>query len=132
MIDINKEYKTRDGNVVINLEYIPFNSAGKRVTFPIKGTIVYEKPRKLQYCIWTKDGKYDPTWSKEEGMDLVEVKMTPSQKKALDHSRKTNIYRGYYMKGKNLILKFEHTVNGSKIKYLSVIGIRGGKKVHYL
>lgn len=59
MIDITKAYRTRSGKRVIGLTYQEFGSAGNRVTFPIKGSIVVkEKPLKLVYTIWTEDGLF--------------------------------------------------------------------------
>ena len=58
-IDINKEYKTVDRKVVTNLQYVPYNSVGEKVTFPIKGTIILrQKPMKTMYTIWTEEGKH--------------------------------------------------------------------------
>jgi hypothetical protein len=62
----------KDGRRVIGLKYVPFNSAGARVTYPIKGSIVTcEKPLKTTYGIWSIDGKNDVVWGK--GPDLASV-----------------------------------------------------------
>jgi hypothetical protein len=75
MIDLKKKYKTRSGRRVINLSYVPLNSAGKKVTYPVKGTVVLrEKPLKTTYMIWSEDGYADVVW--EPGThkdDLIEV-----------------------------------------------------------
>lgn len=63
--------KTKDRHTVLQLDYVPFNSCGNKVTFPYKGTIVLrEKPLKTEYCIWTEDGKVDPIWGKRSEKDL--------------------------------------------------------------
>jgi hypothetical protein len=52
------ELKTKSGHRIIGVKYEEYNSLGNKVTFPIKGSIVLrEKPRKLKYCIWRKDGR---------------------------------------------------------------------------
>ena len=58
MIDIEQEYKTREGLKVIGLQVKEFNDCGSKVTFPVKGSIIkkYCSPR---YQIWTMDGKTD-------------------------------------------------------------------------
>ena len=64
---------TSGGHRVINLSYVPFNSAGNKVTFPIKGTVVLsEKPLKTTYHIWTSDGVSIVFGSSE--FDLVNFK----------------------------------------------------------
>lgn len=71
-IDINKKY-TCGGKPVIGLEIVMKNSAGNTVTYPVKGSIVVrEKPLKLEYAVWSIDGKYDVVWGK--GDNLIEVK----------------------------------------------------------
>lgn len=73
MIDITKPHRTKEGKRVIDLTYVPYNSCGNKVTYPIKGTIVVrEKPRKLEYCIWSEDGRYDVVWGNHSEKDLVE------------------------------------------------------------
>ena len=62
---------TKDGHKVIGLVNVPLNSAGHRVTFPIKGSIVLrEKPFKTQYTIWTDKGEIDPVWHKNNNFNL--------------------------------------------------------------
>ena len=73
-VDINKSYRTRSGLRVIGLERKEFNSAGKLVTYPIKGSVVVkEKPLRLDYCIWTDEGLYQAVkaWG-PSSYDLVE------------------------------------------------------------
>ena len=60
MIDITKTYKTKNGHRVINLHYVPLNSVGDKVTYPIKGTVILnESPYKTTYQIWAEDGSFD-------------------------------------------------------------------------
>lgn len=73
-IDIQKKYKTRDGHVVEDLNIVTHNKAGRKVTYPVKGTLVLkDKPRKTEYEIWTEYGKYDAVWG-DHKWDLVEDK----------------------------------------------------------
>jgi len=61
---LSKELKTVSGHRVIGVEFVETNSVGNKVTFPIKGSIVLrEKPLKLEYNIWTKDGRLS-IWEK--------------------------------------------------------------------
>jgi len=72
MIDVTKKY-TCNGKPVIGLQIVTHNSAGREVTYPVKGSVlVREKPRKLEYRIWSIDGIADVVWGK--GHNLVEVK----------------------------------------------------------
>jgi hypothetical protein len=72
MIDFTKEYKTKSGKRVIGLYNIPYNSAGEKVTYPIKGSIVLsEKPFRTKYQIWSEDGKVDVVFGKNSSEDLV-------------------------------------------------------------
>ena len=74
MIDINKPVQTKSGKRVVALSRIPFNSAGNKVTFPIKGTIVVnEKPLRTVFNIWTDDGINDPVMGYHSDLDLVNV-----------------------------------------------------------
>lgn len=57
MIDINKKYRTVCGHDVVGLQRVEFNSAGNRVTFPIKGSIKIPGKRSLKYEIWNEQGK---------------------------------------------------------------------------
>jgi hypothetical protein len=72
MIDIRKKYCTKSGKRVIGLEYVPFNSCGYKVTYPIKGSIVVcEKPVKLKFCIWSENGIFDIVWNNQEELNLI-------------------------------------------------------------
>lgn len=74
MIDINKSYKTKSGKRVVGLCYKPFNSQGKLVTYPIKGSIVEkEKPLRLRYEIWSENGIVDVVWGKRSSDNLIEA-----------------------------------------------------------
>lgn len=65
-------YYTKDGRKVLNLQYVALNSCGNEVTYPYKGSIVIkEKPLKLEYCIWSKEGKVDVVWGEQANKDLV-------------------------------------------------------------
>ena len=67
-----RQAKTKDGHKVIGLKYVPLNSCGRKVTYPYKGSIVLqEKPLKLEYCIWSEDGKVDVVWGKRSEKDLI-------------------------------------------------------------
>ena len=68
------EAKTKKGQRVVNLSYVPHNSIGGKVTYPIKGSIVRkEKPFKVEYAIWSEDGKQDVVWGNNTQDDLVGV-----------------------------------------------------------
>lgn len=56
MIDITKNYKTRNGHSVVCLSYVPYNSCGDKVTFPIKGSIIIKGKRSPIFQIWKEDG----------------------------------------------------------------------------
>lgn len=56
MLDLTKSYVTREGHRVTNLQYVPFNSSGNKVTFPIKGSVVIKGKRSSIYRIWKEDG----------------------------------------------------------------------------
>jgi hypothetical protein len=72
MIDISKKYKTRDGCSVEGLHIKTTNSAGRKVTFPLKGNVVIQKVyRKLHYCIWTEKGTFHVI-DKKHDWDLIE------------------------------------------------------------
>lgn len=74
-VEVEKTYQTRSGLRVINLKNVPYNSAGRLVTYPIKGTvIVREKPLKTEYRIWSSRGVSDVVFGRYSEMDLVEVK----------------------------------------------------------
>jgi hypothetical protein len=64
--------KTRDGRDVILHDYIPLNSAGHPVTFPLKGIILNRtKSGRIQpeYAIWRIDGRHSVF--KETEADLI-------------------------------------------------------------
>ena len=64
--------RTKSGKRVIGLQFVPRNSVGALVTYPIKGTIVRnEKPLKTEYCIWSVDGKVDVVWNRCPEDDLI-------------------------------------------------------------
>lgn len=72
MIDITKPVKTRNGKRVLGLARVTHNSAGALVTYPLKGSVVLrEKPLKLDYRIWSDDGKYDVVWGNHPEKDLI-------------------------------------------------------------
>lgn len=69
-IDTSKKY-TCNGKRVICLSIVTHNSAGEKVTYPVKGSVVVrEKPLKLEYRIWSIDGEADVVWHK--GYNLKE------------------------------------------------------------
>ena len=72
MIDLKKQYKTRNGLKVVLHEIKLKNSCGKNVTYPVKGTI-YHSPRKKEYMIWSIDGIIDVVFENNSHLDLVEV-----------------------------------------------------------
>lgn len=56
--DTTREYHTRRGDRVVLHDFVPRNSIGQIVTFPIKGTIHFKgRPRKKKYQIWTLEGR---------------------------------------------------------------------------
>jgi len=77
MIDITKKYRTIGGDEVVDLQYIPKNSAGKKVTYPIKGTIIRKGQtgrwghQKKDYQIWSEDGIVDIVSGKHAEDNLV-------------------------------------------------------------
>lgn len=67
-IDLSKEY-TCGGKRVIGLNIQLHNSVGNEVTYPVKGSVVLrEKPLKLQYRIWSLDGRADVVWGKGDNL----------------------------------------------------------------
>ena len=57
------EIRTKGGQRVVGLQYVPRNSCGDMVTYPIKGSIVRcEKPLKLEYNIWSPEGIWCVVW----------------------------------------------------------------------
>ena len=57
-IDVTKKYKTRDGRRVVGLQIKMENSLGEEVTYPVKGAIDNGPRKKMEYAIWTLDGKF--------------------------------------------------------------------------
>lgn len=58
MIQINKRYRTRDGNKVQIEKINDYNVYGKKTTFPVQGFILNKD--KSDFCIWTITGAYLP------------------------------------------------------------------------
>ncbi len=54
--------------------------------------------------------------------------MTPSQEKELKYQQKFKSYQNHYMKDKNLIIECATEHKDSKIPYVLIIGVRGGKQ----
>ncbi len=75
MVTPTKKYQTVDGRSVINIHIIPKNSAGHRVTYPVKGTIVTKTRKRTTYSyeIWSIDGINDVVWGKNNHLNLVEL-----------------------------------------------------------
>ena len=76
MIDPSKKY-TCNGKRVIGLEIkltVTYADGTEHpVTYPVKGSVVMrEKPLRLDYRIWSIDGKADVIWNK--GHNLIEDK----------------------------------------------------------
>ena len=71
------ECTTKSGQRVINLRFVPLNTYGEKVTYPIKGTIVRatkKHPRKQkEYAIWSQDGKQDVVFGTRSEDDLVNI-----------------------------------------------------------
>ena len=56
--DTTREYRTRNGDRVILREFVPRNSLGEIVTFPVKGTVHHRGyARKKTAQIWTLEGR---------------------------------------------------------------------------
>ena len=71
MIDVTKKY-TCGGKQVFGLRIETHNSAGSVVTYPVKGSVlVQEKPRRVEYRIWSIDGVSEVVWGR--GHNLVEA-----------------------------------------------------------
>lgn len=55
-----RSYITRSGNRVVLHEFVPRNSNGATVTFPVKGTVIdKDNPRRKHMQIWTLEGRSD-------------------------------------------------------------------------
>ena len=76
---------TKSGLKIIGLHSIPVNSAGGKVAFPLKGTVIVSRePLQLEYNVWTERGEIDPIWHRNQDLDLdmasiVPAKVTTSQ-----------------------------------------------------
>jgi hypothetical protein len=71
--------KTKSGQRVTHVQYVPYNSAGRKVTFPIKGSVVVrEKPLKLKFCIWTIDGNMSVFGETEYDLANFDLAKLPS------------------------------------------------------
>lgn len=73
-VDLDKEYRTRDGQEVELNNIVMRNSAGDRPTFPVKGAILSTTPTgrvRRRRAIWTLSGRWDAT--KAGDLDLVLV-----------------------------------------------------------
>jgi len=57
MIDTTKKYTTVSGLPIIGLTRVEKNSAGAKVSAPIKGTVVMPGRQRNKYTIWQEDGK---------------------------------------------------------------------------
>lgn len=78
-IDTARTYRTRAGKTVVLHDFVPRNSAGALVTFPVKGTIIRrDTPRRSDYQIWTRDGRADAL-STAHPDDLVDFPTVPDQ-----------------------------------------------------
>ena len=74
-IDPGKQYRTREGKDVEIRGVVKNNSAGNRVTYPVKGSILSETATGRvvrQYAIWTLAGRFMS--GKNHKNDLIEVK----------------------------------------------------------
>jgi hypothetical protein len=70
--DTTRSYTTRNGDRVILHEFVPQNSLGDTVTFPIIGTIRFKGyPRKKKMQIWTLEGRADIF--KPSGDDIIDL-----------------------------------------------------------
>ena len=79
MIDITKQYKTRDGRKVVLHNIVLKNSCKKTVTYPVKGTIYLSTKKNWGHqatrcAIWSINGIADVVWGKHKEDDLIEVK----------------------------------------------------------
>lgn len=58
--------------------------------------------------------------------------MTPSQEKVLKSIEKYKSYVGHKMLGENLVVECNVEHKGRVIRYLVVVGIRGGRRTVYI
>lgn len=79
---LGREYRTRSGDRVVIHEVKPFNSAGGRVTFPVKGTVHWRgRARKKTYQIWTVDGRASVL--RPHRHDIIEIAPLPQAQESL-------------------------------------------------
>jgi hypothetical protein len=74
-IDPGNAYRTRDGHDVEIRGVVKNNSAGNRVTYPVKGSILHKTSTgrvRREYAIWTLAGRFMS--GKNHKNDLIEVK----------------------------------------------------------
>jgi len=73
MIDITKPVTTAKGQRVIGLQRVPCNSEGRKVTYPLKGSVVVcEKPFRTEYNVWTDSGVWDVVWNRHPELNLIQ------------------------------------------------------------
>jgi len=73
-ISLKKKYITGMGHRVTHMKIVPKNSAGRLVTYPVKGTvIVRENPLKIEQGVWTMEGIENVVWG-DESDNLFEDK----------------------------------------------------------
>jgi hypothetical protein len=70
MIDLSKEYQTRDGRKVYNLRRVPYATY-----YIISGSITPSKTKRYTFR-WTADGKYDYYGTIPHDFDLVLFSVT--------------------------------------------------------
>ena len=58
--------------------------------------------------------------------------MTPSQENTLKQMQKYKSYVGHKMLGKDLVVECNVEHKGKVIRYLVVVGIRGGRRTVYI
>ena len=64
-------WETVGGHEVICLHYVPRNSAGELVTYPLKGSIIIkQKPLKFMFTTWSAYGIRDVVWNKHPELNL--------------------------------------------------------------
>lgn len=74
IVDLKRKYRTRNGRAVELHDIVPLNSAGRLVTFPVKGSIIRVTPsgrRVPEYNIWRTDGRMSVFIVTDN--DLVEI-----------------------------------------------------------
>ena len=74
-IDIEKNYKTKSGKIVILSKITLLSDNGKEYTYPVKGSIYTKKRNKmvLEYSIWSLDGRASVSCD-ESHNDLVLIR----------------------------------------------------------